>query len=134
MLISQVVGPRTSEIIEAADPVPSPSQVVIDVLACGVCTSDRTPWREHGSPDSPVRLGHETVGRVSAIGDPQGRWRTGEIVTGLGGDGFASKVALEADSILRVPAGFAPEHVIGEPASPPAPASPSWAWVSWAWG
>jgi threonine dehydrogenase-like Zn-dependent dehydrogenase len=33
----------------------------------------------------------------------------------LGGDGFASKVALDADSILRVPAGFEPEHVIGEP-------------------
>ena len=115
MLISQVVGPRRSEIVEAPDPIPTPSQVVIDVLACGVCTSDRTPWREHGTPEKPVRLGHETVGRISAVGDPAGRWQVGEVVTGLGGDGFATRVALDADSILRVPAGFAPQHVIGEP-------------------
>lgn len=115
MLISQVIGPRRSEIVSAPDPIPTPSQVVIDVLACGVCTSDRTPWREQGTPDAPVRLGHETVGRISAVGDPNGRWSVGEVVTGLGGDGFATKVALDADSILHVPAGFAPEHVIGEP-------------------
>jgi len=115
MLISQVIGPRRSEIVSAPDPIPSSSQVVIDVLACGVCTSDRTPWREHGTPEAPVRLGHETVGRISAVGDPGGRWSVGEVVTGLGGDGFATKVALDADSILRVPAGFAPQHVIGEP-------------------
>ncbi|QEA27720.1 zinc-binding dehydrogenase [Microbacterium sp. CBA3102] len=115
MLISQVIGPRRSEIVSAPDPIPTPSQVVIDVLACGVCTSDRTPWREHGTPDAPVRLGHETVGRISAVGDPHGRWSVGEVVTGLGGDGFATKVTLDADSILRVPAGFAAEHVIGEP-------------------
>lgn len=115
MLISQVIGPRRSEIVSAPDPIPTPSQVVIDVLACGVCTSDRTPWREQGTPDAPVRLGHETVGRISAVGDPHGRWSVGEVVTGLGGDGFATKVTLGADSILRVPAGFAPEHVIGEP-------------------
>ncbi|MFJ4174666.1 zinc-binding dehydrogenase [Microbacterium sp. NPDC089696] len=115
MLISQVIGPRRSEIVTAPDPVPGASQVVIDVLACGVCTSDRTPWREHGSRATPVRLGHETVGRISSVGDAAGRWSVGEVVTGLGGDGFATRVALDADSILRVPAGFAPEHVIGEP-------------------
>ncbi|MFS0910869.1 zinc-binding dehydrogenase [Microbacterium sp. 179-I 3D2 NHS] len=115
MLVSQVIGPRRSEIVTAPDPAPTSRQVVIDVLACGVCTSDRTPWREQGTPESPIRLGHETVGRISALGDPDGRWRLGDIVTGLGGDGFATKVALDADSILRVPAGFAPEHVIGEP-------------------
>lgn len=115
MLISQVIGPRRSEIASAPDPIATPAQVVIDVLACGVCTSDRTPWREHGTLQAPVRLGHETVGRISTVGDPSGRWSVGDVVTGLGGDGFATKVALDADSILRVPAGFAPEHVIGEP-------------------
>jgi threonine dehydrogenase-like Zn-dependent dehydrogenase len=115
MLVSQVIGPRRSEIIDAPDPEPTRAQVVIDTLVCGVCTSDRAPWREQGRPDAPIRLGHETVGRISAVGDPGGRWRVGDVVTGLGGDGFATKVALDADSILRVPVGFAPEHVIGEP-------------------
>ena len=44
MKISQVVGPRTSEIIEAADPVPGAAQILVEVVACGVCTSDIGPW------------------------------------------------------------------------------------------
>lgn len=115
MFISQVVGPRRSEVIEMPDPDPKAHEVVIDVLACGVCTSDRAPWRGQGTPDSPIRLGHETVGRVSAVGDNSTRWRVGDIVTGLGGDGFATKVVLDADAILPVPAGLPVEHVIGEP-------------------
>jgi len=115
MLISQVIGPRRSEIIEAPDPAPAAGEVVVDVLACGVCTSDRTPWQELATPGSPIRLGHETVGRVSAVGSHAGRWHEGDIVTGLGGDGFATKVALDADAILPVPTGLAPELVIGEP-------------------
>ena len=39
MLISQVVAPRTSKIVELPDPEPAPDQVLIEVVACGVCTS-----------------------------------------------------------------------------------------------
>jgi L-iditol 2-dehydrogenase len=115
VLVSQVVGPRRSEIVELDDPVPSPTEVAIEVLASGVCTSDRTPWRELATPQAPIRLGHETVGRIVEVGSEESGWRVGDVVTGLGGNGFATRTLLDADSILPVPAGLPVEHVIGEP-------------------
>ncbi len=115
MLVSQVVAPRRSEIVEMDDPLPGADEVVIDVLASGVCTSDRKPWRELATSESPIRLGHETVGRVSAVGSETSVWHLGDIVTGLGGNGFATKALMDADSILPVPTGLPFEHVIGEP-------------------
>jgi threonine dehydrogenase-like Zn-dependent dehydrogenase len=115
MLVSQVIGPRRSEIVEMPDPLPGPKEVVVDVLACGVCTSDRTVWRERGTRAAPLRLGHEIVGRVSAVGSEASAWRPGDIVTGLGGNGYATKAAMDANAILPVPSGFPVEHLIGEP-------------------
>ncbi len=115
MLVSQVIGPRRSEIVEMPDPVAGPREVVVDVLACGVCTSDRTVWRERGTRQAPLRLGHEIVGRVSAVGAEASAWRVGDVVTGLGGNGYATKAAMDANAILPIPAGFPVEHVIGEP-------------------
>ncbi len=115
MLVSQVVAPRRSEIVEMDDPVPGPHEIVVDVLASGVCTSDRKPWRELATRETPIRLGHEMVGRVSAVGSDASAWRLGDVVTGLGGNGFATRALMDADSILPVPAGLPVEHVIGEP-------------------
>lgn len=115
MLISQVIGPRKSEVIEVPDLHPAPSEVLIDVLACGVCASDKRPWRELGSPAEPIQLGHETAGRIVAVGSAAGGWQVGDLVTGLGGNGFATQTVLEANAILPVPAGIEPALAIGEP-------------------
>lgn len=113
--ISQVVAPRTSEIVEIADPIAGPGQVLIDVLACGVCTSDVTPWREKGTAGNPIRLGHEMVGRIAALGSPGSAWNVGDVVTGLGSPGFAERAVLDENVILRVPAGIDPAYALGEP-------------------
>ncbi|GAB3597744.1 alcohol dehydrogenase catalytic domain-containing protein [Microbacterium tumbae] len=115
MLVSQVVGPRRSTLVELADAVPGPRQVVLDILASGVCTSDRTAWSDHDPASAPTRLGHENVGRVSAVGSEAGRWQVGDVVTGLGGEGFATKAVFDADALVPLPAGIAPEHALGEP-------------------
>jgi L-iditol 2-dehydrogenase len=115
VLISQVIGPRTSEIIEIPDPEPAADEVLVDVVASGVCTSDLSPWRSGGTPDAPIRLGHEIVGRVRVVGDAASGWREGDLVTGLGDRGFATSAIMQARCILPVPAGIAPEHAIGEP-------------------
>jgi L-iditol 2-dehydrogenase len=115
MKVSQLVGPRTSEVVTADDPVPADHQVLVEVLACGVCTSDIGPWLTHHKADSPVRLGHEMVGRVAAAGRDAERWRPGDLVTGLGGDGFATLAVMDANAVLPVPAGIEPAHAIGEP-------------------
>jgi L-iditol 2-dehydrogenase len=115
LLVSQVIGPRTSEVIELPDPEPGAGEVLVDVVASGVCTSDLSPWRSGGSRENPIRLGHEIVGRVRCAGSAAGGWNEGDLVTGLGGNGFATAALLEAASILPVPAGIAPELAIGEP-------------------
>jgi L-iditol 2-dehydrogenase len=115
MLISRVVAPRTSRIEELETPEPGPGRILIEVLASGVCTSDLGPWMRGPEGGSPIELGHETAGRVVAVGDPDSRWSVGDLVTGLGGSGFATHALLDADAALPLPAGLAPRHAIGEP-------------------
>jgi L-iditol 2-dehydrogenase len=118
MRVSQIVGPRTSEVIETDDPVPADGQVVVEVVASGVCTSDLAVWRtgdRQPSTGEPIRLGHEIVGRVVAAGGNARGWSSGDLVTGLGDRGFASMAIMNAVDILPVPAGIEPAHAIGEP-------------------
>jgi threonine dehydrogenase-like Zn-dependent dehydrogenase len=116
--ISQVIGPRTSEVIEVPDPEPADGQVLVQVVASGVCTSDLTPWREGPASrgdGAPIRLGHEIVGRITATGPNARGWTGGDLVTGLGDGGFATLAVLDATAILPVPVGVEPAHAIGEP-------------------
>jgi threonine dehydrogenase-like Zn-dependent dehydrogenase len=115
MKISRVVGPGISEIADIADPSPGDGQVLVEVLACGVCTSDLGAWLNHDAAKPPVRLGHEIAGRVVATGREAGRWAVGDLVTGLGGDGFATLAVLDAATILPIPHGIEPAHALGEP-------------------
>jgi L-iditol 2-dehydrogenase len=118
MKISQITGPRTSQLVEVDDPVPGDGQVLVKVVASGVCTSDLPVWRSGGAgraSAAPVRLGHEIVGEVVAAGPNARGWSPGDLVTGLGGQGFASLAVLDADRVLPVPAGIEPALALGEP-------------------
>jgi len=62
-------------------PVPGPGQVLLDVLACGVCRTDlHVVDGELPDPKLPLVLGHEIVGRVAELGAGAGRFRVGERV------------------------------------------------------
>ena len=48
---------------------PQPHDVVIDILFCGVCHSDLSVWNnDWGISQYPAILGHEVIGRVTAVG------------------------------------------------------------------
>ena len=115
MKISQITGPRTSQLVEVDDPVPGDGQVLVKVVASGVCTSDLPVWRSGGAGRTPVLLGHEIAGEVVAAGPNARGWSPGDLVTGLGGQGFASLAVLDADRVLPVPAGIEPALALGEP-------------------
>src|SRR6478735_3079622 len=56
------------EVVEVIIPDPGPGEVVVDVIACGVCHTDLT-YREGGINDEyPFLLGHEAAGTVESIG------------------------------------------------------------------
>src|ERR1700742_1088034 len=78
MRLSQLVGPRSSKVVELPDPTPAAGQVLVEVLACGVCTSDLSAWRNPSA--EPMRLGHEIAGRVAAVGADATRWAVGDLV------------------------------------------------------
>ena len=63
------LGPRRMELQEVPDPVAGPGDVVIDSVVSAVCGSDLHGFRE-ASPRRipPLVMGHETVGRIGAVG------------------------------------------------------------------
>lgn len=74
--------PEDVRIDEVPVPAPGPGQVLVRVLACGICASDLhvvqgvTP---HG-PSLPQILGHEPAGEVVAVGDGVTDWQVGDRV------------------------------------------------------
>lgn len=60
---------------------PTPKDVAIDILYCGVCHSDlhfaKNDW---GMTQYPVVPGHEIVGRVSAVGNGVTNYKLGDLV------------------------------------------------------
>src|ERR1700704_986116 len=56
------------EVVDVVIPDPGPGEVVVDVIACGVCHTDLT-YREGGiNDDFPFLLGHEAAGTVESVG------------------------------------------------------------------
>lgn len=56
------------------DPIAGPGQIVVEVLACGVCRSNlhmiEGEWVRYGVPAfTPIIPGHEVVGRIVALGE-----------------------------------------------------------------
>lgn len=85
MLLKTVgaIDDRTSlvEVEELPDPKPAADEILVKVLACGVCHTEldeiegRTP-----PPELPVVLGHQVVGRVEKVGEDAGRFQIGDRV------------------------------------------------------
>lgn len=66
-------------VVDVVDPSPGAGEVVVRVLAVGLCRSDHHGW--HGTdPDivCPHVGGHEFVGSVVAVGRGVARWREGD--------------------------------------------------------
>ncbi|EED82256.1 predicted protein [Postia placenta Mad-698-R] len=60
---------------------PQPGEIVVKVLACGVCASDEAA-KHQGVPAVryPIVPGHEIVGEVAAIPSTESKWKLGQVV------------------------------------------------------
>jgi Threonine dehydrogenase and related Zn-dependent dehydrogenases len=126
------LGPRRMELQEVPEPVAGPGDVVIDAVVSAVCGSDLHGFRE-ASPRRipPLVMGHETVGRIGAVGsgvDPErlgqrvvlkpilscgrcdacragdiNRCREGRLVGRDLAGGFAERFAVPATAAVPVP-------------------------------
>ena len=67
MLLERAGAPLVAT--KLPDPKPGPGQLLIRVLACGVCRTDlHIADGELARPKLPLVLGHEIVGEVAALG------------------------------------------------------------------
>lgn len=82
-IVRGVIARTAGAPVELADitiPDPGPRDVVVRVLACGVCHTDLT-YREGGINDEfPFLLGHEAAGIVDRIGDSVTEVEVGDFV------------------------------------------------------
>jgi D-arabinose 1-dehydrogenase-like Zn-dependent alcohol dehydrogenase len=61
---------------------PEPGQVLVKVLATGVCHSDCAVQAGAFGPLFPRIPGHEIIGDVAAVGDGEKKWKVGDRVGG----------------------------------------------------
>jgi len=90
-----VAAPGQGGVQDVAPPAAEPGEVVVDVHRAGICGTDvelftgDMQYLRDGFASYPIRLGHEWMGRVSAIGDGVnplwlGRRVTGDTMLGCG--------------------------------------------------
>lgn len=101
------------------EPEPSPTQVIIDVRAAGLCHSDLMYMEtgDRGMPFLPMTQGHENAGVVSALGSQVEGFAVGDVVGVCSSGvqpplgmftpgGFADRLAADYRDLARVPAGL----------------------------
>ncbi len=103
-------GPEVLTIVETADPVPGPDEVLIDVAATALNRADLLqrmglyPDPRGRTPEIP---GLEFSGTVAAVGERVTMWRIGDRVMGIeAGGAYAERIATHERQLLAVPAGI----------------------------
>lgn len=118
MLAAQVRAPRQFELVQQPRPVPGDGEVLVRVLACGVCGSDQNAWQGVVGAEYPLAPGlpgHEVWGEVAEVSG-NSQLRTGQPVTGLVQNGFAQFAVAREDELLTVPRErFGTRPLLGEP-------------------
>jgi propanol-preferring alcohol dehydrogenase len=61
-------NPKPLELIDAAIPHPDSKQILVKVLACGICHTELDEIEGRIKPKLPIILGHEIVGKVEKSG------------------------------------------------------------------
>ena len=113
-----VSGPRQASLVDVADPVAQPGEVVVRVRECGICGSDLNAWRGVPGVEYPLppgAPGHEVWGEVLAVGPSVSGVHAGETVTGLLWNGFAELAVARAEDLVVLPRPLAARGVLGEP-------------------
>jgi 2-desacetyl-2-hydroxyethyl bacteriochlorophyllide A dehydrogenase len=73
-------GPRDLRVESVPDLVPGPGEVVVRVLAVGLCGTDYSIWTGARPVRYPLVMGHEFIGRVAAVGEGVANITAGEKV------------------------------------------------------
>src|SRR5829696_2430453 len=98
MKIAALQGPRQFEVLDAPKPEIAPDEVLLRVVACGVCTSELDQWEGKATINYPHYPGHEVSGIVENIGSKVQSFQPGDKVGAwVTSRGFAEYVAVRAE-------------------------------------
>ena len=112
---SVLVAPETSKLEEIEVRDPRHGELLIEVIANGLCASELPAWSSGPATNAPTTLGHEPVGRVVEIGGDVDTIAIGDVVTGRWTASFAELIVVPAEYAVVVPPGLSYEAGIGEP-------------------
>ena len=80
MKVAKITQPNVLEIVDIPIPQPTDSEVLIKVMASGICGTDIHIFRGEYLGDYPVIPGHEFSGLVEAVGPLVTRFKLGDRV------------------------------------------------------
>src|SRR5256885_2049396 len=117
--IDQFGGPEVLHLVEVADLVPGPGQVVVRTAAAGITfvetqvRAGRPPWPGPG-PKLPLVPGNGVEGQIVALSEGVDPALLGtSVVTTTGGSGgYADQVLVNAADPLPIPAGLPPRFAV----------------------
>ena len=97
MRLAELAAPHEFRVIEVDPPSRASGEVLVDVVACGVCASELDTWEGRGGGDFPRRIGHEVSG-VVAEADPDGPYAVGDpVAVWTLSSGYAEQVSAPVD-------------------------------------
>lgn len=100
--------------LEERDVPADDNQVLVKVVACGLCSWELTYFRGEIA-DYPLVPGHEGVGIVEEVGKNVRNFRTGDRVTGFWNEGFSEYAVADPEYLVKVPDNLELKHAFGEP-------------------
>ena len=104
-----------------APPPPGTGEVVFDVEAFPINPADLLliEGRYAEKPPLPARLGAESLGRISAVGDGVGDLAVGDRVIHMGRENWVQQRSAKAADVIRVPGGVDPLQLAMLKVNPP---------------
>ena len=118
MRAAVIAEPRRVEVREVPKPAPGASQVLVRLEGCGVCASNIPPWEGKpwfNYPMSPGALGHESWGRVEAVGDNVTEFAPGDRVAMISNNAYAEYDVADVASVVKLPPSLDAEAFPAEP-------------------
>ena len=121
-LMDDYTGIERLRLAEVQDPVPHPNEVVLQVHYAALNPADRyLAERQYpAKPRLPHILGRDGIGTVIQTGSDVSNVRSGDVRAVLRGEvginqpgTFAERVALPADNLIEIPAGWSEEETSG---------------------
>jgi NADPH2:quinone reductase len=121
-LLSDFRGLGAMQVAEAPDPAPASGEVVVDIEYAALNPADRylSQGEYPAKPKLPHVLGRDGVGTISSVGANVSQFKIGQRVLIIRGDAgvhrwgtLAQRVAVSADSLADVPAGWSIQQSAG---------------------